>query len=226
MISILQSVALGSPSHVQALAAIQRLSLRAECAEAAFLVELPDWLASNILRDCSSISDFSIEFGVGLLLNLSLRRRLDSPQILSGVVGLLTLQNQLVLSQVGSFCVSLGGQHRGLVTALRSAAQRTGMTELEIAAGKLEQGIVASVGEEKDDECYLAEEELSKLVVLRSTACPIDAKFKTLQPDSQVYTDFIASVARGAPEVRTFQRVKMLKVKAVEKKPVQLRIWR
>ena len=225
MVSILQSVALGSPAHVQALAGIQRLSLRKECAEAAFAADLPEWLASNIFRDCSAISDFSTEFGTGLLVNLSLWRSIASPSIVKGVIGLLSLDNPHVLSQVAIFAQSISGCE-ALVTALKAAARRTGMQELAVAAAKVEEGgCVVNVHDEKDEECYLAEEELGKLVISRSGTCPIDAKFRTMQPDSKVYADFISLASKGSPEIVTFQRAKR-KPRALEKKPTQLRIWR
>ena len=198
MVDLLKSKPLDSSIHIQALAAMQRLSLRRSAQDCMIEMGMVEWaihvLCSSQEEGASrSPSEFSLEFGSAMLMNLALRstgkhKCLDQ-DVLPMAMKLMEHWNPQIRTHINGTLYSLlslagfreSARNAGLEAALRSIHRQASSLGDEIAVRQIEylleqlnpeleeesSPISAESGEddEDDDENFLEEEELAGLLL-------------------------------------------------------------
>jgi len=194
LVQVLKSHRLDSSPHVQALAALQRLSLRRQLQNRMIELGLVDWAVSVLAQKEGTQgmpSEFSLEFASALLMNLALRtagkRRCMQLDVLSVSMNLMEHWNAQIRTHINGAVYSLLS-----VPAFRAQAHEAGLdyvvdsmreqaTSLgdEVSLGQAEylleklqapeevagDGAESGEDDEDDDENFLEEEELAGLIL-------------------------------------------------------------
>lgn len=196
LVETLKAQPLDSPLHVQALAALQRLSLRRAPQDRMIELGLVEWAVGMLSWSGEAIqgmpSEFSLEFGSALLMNLALRTagkrkcvELDTltvalnlmehwnPQIRTHING--TLYSLLSVSKFRTRAKQAGleGVLRSIHSHASSLADEISKKQIEYLLEQLnpqepdasEAGAESGEDDEDDDENFLEEEELAGLLL-------------------------------------------------------------
>eukprot|EP00930_Biecheleria_cincta_P072832 TRINITY_DN60176_c0_g1_i1.p1 TRINITY_DN60176_c0_g1~~TRINITY_DN60176_c0_g1_i1.p1 ORF type:complete len:658 (+),score=147.18 TRINITY_DN60176_c0_g1_i1:126-2099(+) len=194
MVDVLKLQPLDSSLHIQALAAMQRLSLRRAAQDRMIALGIVEWVVGVLGwqgEGQGTPSEFSLEFGSAMLMNLALRsagkRKCVEQDTLTVALNLMEHWNPQIRTHINGTLYSLlsvvsfraRAKNAGLEGVLRSIhAQAISLTD-EISARQIEylleqlnpqeqaQGDGAESGEddEDDDENFLEEEELAGLLL-------------------------------------------------------------
>lgn len=196
MIHLLKSKPLDSSVHIQALAAMQRLSLRRSAQDHMIEMGLVEW-AVQVLGSPTEghgmPSEFSLEFGSAMLMNLALRsagkrRCLEQQEMLPVAMKLMEHWNPQIRTHINGTLYSLlslpsfreTAQRWGLEAMLRSIHSQANSLGDDISVRQIEylleemnpedQSPTSAGGEsgeddEDDDENFLEEEELAGLLL-------------------------------------------------------------
>lgn len=226
MVELLKLQSVDSSLHIQALAAMQRLSLRRSAQDRMIGLGLVEWVVAVLGQSQGegqgTPSEFSLEFGSAMLMNLALRsagkRKCVEQDTLTVALNLMEHWNPQIRTHVNGTLYSLlsvasfraKAKNAGLDGVLRSIhAQATSlgdeisMRQLEYLLEQLnpqeqsESGDAAESGEddEDDDENFLEEEELAGLLL--GDRCGVSA--------DEALRHFAASPAVVEAQQREFQ---------------------
>lgn len=185
-----------SPLHVQALAAMQRLSLRRAPQDRMIKLGLVEWAVGMLGWPGEAIqgmpSEFSLEFGSALLMNLALRtagkRKCVELDTLTVALNLMEHWNPQIRTHINGTLYSLLGvptfraraRHAGLEGVLRYIHSHASSLSDDIAKKQIEylleqlnpqdpeateSGAESGEDDEDDDENFLEEEELAGLLL-------------------------------------------------------------
>lgn len=199
-LELLEAQALDSSLHIQALAALQRLSLRRAPQDVMIELGLVEWVVGVLSRWQEEAipgmpSEFSLEFGSAMLMNLALRtagkRRCAETDVLTVALNLMEHWNQQIRTHINGTLYSLLSDrgfraralHAGLEGVLRSIHAHATSLGDEISSRQIEylleqlnpadgdsddpDGDAAGSGEDDDDddENFLEEEELASVLL-------------------------------------------------------------
>ena len=196
MVHLLKSKALDSSVHIQVLAAMQRLSLRRSAQDRMIEMGLVEWAVHVLGSPTDEVhgmpSEFSLEFGSAMLMNLALRsagkRRCLEQDILPVAMKLMEHWNPQIRTHINGTLYSLlsvpkfrdSAQRAGLEAMLRSIHSQANSLGDDISVRQIEYLLEelqpedespASAGgesgedDEDDDENFLEEEELAGLLL-------------------------------------------------------------
>ncbi|CAJ1439330.1 unnamed protein product [Effrenium voratum] len=192
MVTLLKCKPLDSSVHIQALAAMQRLSLRRRAQDRMIEMGLVEWVVSVLgspMEGLGAPSEFSLEFGSAMLMNLALRsagkRKCLEQDMLPVALKLMEHWNPQIRTHINGTLYSLlsvpsfreNAKASGLEATLRSIhAQASGVgdeisvRQIEYLLEQLNPEAPPSDGEsgeddEDDDENFLEEEELAGLLL-------------------------------------------------------------
>jgi len=196
MAQLLKQQSLDSALHTQALAAMQRLSLRRATQDRIIELGIVEWVIGVLGWQGEAIhgapSEFSLEFGSALLMNLVLRtagkRRCADLDTLTVALNLMEHWNPQIRTHINGTLYSLlslpgfraRAQHAGLEGVLRSLHSQAGRAGDDLSARQLEcllqqlgpgaperadAGAESGEDDEDDDENFLEEEELAGLLL-------------------------------------------------------------
>mmetsp|Transcript_4989 Transcript_4989/g.11441 ORF Transcript_4989/g.11441 Transcript_4989/m.11441 type:complete len:665 (+) Transcript_4989:74-2068(+) len=196
MIHLLKSKPLDSSVHIQVLAAMQRLSLRRSAQDRMIEMGLVEWavyvLGSPTGEGHGMPSEFSLEFGSAMLMNLALRsagkRRCLEQDMLPVAMKLMEHWNPQIRTHINGTLYSLlslqsfrdSAQRAGLEAMLRSIHSQANSLGDDISVRQIEYlleelnpeeesptsaGGESGEDDEDDDENFLEEEELAGLLL-------------------------------------------------------------
>jgi len=196
VVGILKSQPLDSSMHIQALAAMQRLSLRRAPQDRMIALGLVEWVLGCLGWQGEAIhgtpSEFSLEFGSAMLMNLALRtagkRRCLQCDALSVLLNLMEHWNPQIRTHVnGTFYSLLSlpnfrevARSRGLEGVLKSIHKQAASLGDEVSRRQIEYlleqlaltdgdgpdaGAESGEDDDDDDENFLEEEELAGLLL-------------------------------------------------------------
>lgn len=196
MVELLKSKPLDSSIHIQVLAAMQRLSLRRSAQDRMIEMGMVEWaigvLSSQEEGASRAPSEFSLEFGSAMLMNLALRstgkRKCLEQDVLPMAMKLMEHWNPQIRTHINGTLYSLlslpefrqSARREGLELALRSIHRQASSLGDEIAVRQIEYlleqlnpGVeeesspasVESGEDDEDDENFLEEEELAGLLL-------------------------------------------------------------
>lgn len=196
LVETLKAQPLDSPLHVQALAALQRLSLRRASQDRMIALGLVEWAVGMLGHSGEAIqgspSEFSLEFGSALLMNLALRtagkRKCVDLDTLTVALNLMEHWNPQIRTHINGTLYSLlavpsfraNARRAGLDGVLRyihshasSLSDDISKKQIEYLLEQLnpqdpdapESGAESGEDDEDDDENFLEEEELAGLLL-------------------------------------------------------------
>lgn len=195
MVQLLKSQPLDSSLHIQALAAMQRLSLRRSAQDRMIAMGLVEWTVGVLGwqgEGQGSPSEFSLEFGSAMLMNLALRsagkRKCTELDTLTVALNLMEHWNPQIRTHINGTLYSLlsvptfraRARHAGLEGVLRSINSQATSLGDEISRRQIEylleqlnpqdqgqpqDGAESGEDDEDDDENFLEEEELAGLLL-------------------------------------------------------------
>ena len=154
MVELLKSKPLDSSIHIQALAAMQRLSLRRSAQDCMIEMGMVEWavcvLSSQEEGASRAPSEFSLEFGSAMLMNLALRstgkRKCLEQDVLPMAMKLMEHWNPQIRTHINGTLYSLlslsgfrqSARNAGLEMALRSIHRQASSLGDEVAVRQLE----------------------------------------------------------------------------------------
>jgi len=195
MALVLMEQPLDSALHTQALAAMQRLSLRRALQDRVIELGLVEWVVGVLGWQGEEIqrapSEFSLEFGSALLMNLALRtagkHKCAGLDVLAVALNLMEHWNPQIRTHVNGTLYSLltvpsfraSARQAGLEGILRSVHEQSKRAGDDISARQVEyllskldpdepdedEGAESGEDDEDDDENFLEEEELAGLLL-------------------------------------------------------------
>jgi len=193
MVELLKAQPLDSSLHIQALAAMQRLSLRRTAQDRMIALGLVEWTVGVLGwqgEGQGTPSEFSLEFGSAMLMNLALRsegkRKCVDQDTLTVALNLMEHWNPQIRTHINGTLYSLlsvatfraRAKNAGLEGVLRSIHSQATSLGDEISMRQIEylleqlnpqdpgqDGTESGEEDEDDDENFLEEEELAGLLL-------------------------------------------------------------
>merc|ERR1719359_2123318 len=213
LVDIMTKQSLDSSLHIQALAALQRLSLRRRPQDRMIELGLIEWVINEVLMRTNQSeeepSEFSLEFGSALLMNLALRsagkHKCMELDTLTMALSLMEHPNPQIRTHVNGTLYSLlsmasfreRAKRIGLDNILRSILGQASHMGDEIFEKQIEYLIdqlnppdgatsddVSDNEDEEDDENFLEEEELAGLLLGDRSSQEADEALRDFTPTS------------------------------------------